>query len=119
MITARIIDPGSKLATARGLSPETATSSLGTLLNLGLVDEDELYTAFDWLGERQSAIETTLARRHLRHGTLVLYHLSSSYMEGSCCPWPIAVTAGTAASVPCKLSMGCSARPTAAQSPAG
>ena len=35
MIAARIIDPGSKLAAARALSPETATSSLGTLLNLG------------------------------------------------------------------------------------
>ena len=86
MIAARIVDPGSKLATARALSPETATSSLGTLLNLGEADEDELYTALDWLGERQSAIETALARRHLRHGTLVLYDLSSSYMEGSCCP---------------------------------
>lgn len=86
MIAARIIDPGSKLAAARALSPETATSSLGTLLNLGLVDEDELYAALDWLGERQSAIETALAKRHLRHGTLVLYDLSSSYMEGSCCP---------------------------------
>ena len=86
MIAARIVDPGSKLATARALSPETATSSLGTLLNLGEADEDELYTSLDWLGERQSAIETALARRHLRHGTLVLYDLSSSYMEGSCCP---------------------------------
>ena len=86
MIAARIIDPGSKLAAARALSPETATSSLGTLLNLGVVDEDELYVALDWLGERQSAIETALAKRHLRHGTLVLYDLSSSYMEGSCCP---------------------------------
>ena len=53
MIVARIIDPGSKLAAARALSPETATSSLGTILGLGEVDEDELYTALDWLRERQ------------------------------------------------------------------
>ena len=85
MIIARIIDPGSKLAAARALSPETATSSLGTILGLGEVDEDELYTALDWLRERQPAIETALAKRHLKNGTLVLYDVSSSYMEGSCC----------------------------------
>jgi transposase len=85
MIAARIINPGSKLATARALSPATATSSLGTILNLGEVDEDELYTALDWLRERQPAIETALAKRHLKNGTLVLYDVSSSYMEGRCC----------------------------------
>jgi transposase len=85
MIVARIIDPGSKLAAARALSPETAASSLGTILGLGEVDEDELYTALDWLRERQPAIETALARRHLKNGTLVLYDVSSSYMEGSRC----------------------------------
>jgi hypothetical protein len=85
MIVARIIDPGSKLAAARALAPETATSSLGTILGLGAVDEDELYIALDWLGERQPAIETALAKRHLKNGTLVLYDVSSSYMEGTCC----------------------------------
>src|ERR1700733_1660914 len=85
MLIARITDPGSKLAAARALSPETATSSLGTILGLGEGDEDELYTALDWLGERQPAIETALAKRHLKNGTLVLYDVSSSYMEGSCC----------------------------------
>jgi transposase len=85
MIVARIIDPGSKLAAARALAPETAASSLGTILGLGEVDEDELYTALDWLRERQPAIETALAKRHLKNGTLVLYDVSSSYMEGSCC----------------------------------
>jgi transposase len=86
MIVARIIDPGSKLALARTLSPDTAASSLGTILGLGEVDEDELYAALDWLRERQPAIETALAKRHLKNGTLVLYDVSSSYMEGSCCP---------------------------------
>ena len=56
------------------------------MLGLGEVDEDELYAALDWLLERQPAIEATLARRHLTHGTLVLYDVSSSYMEGRCCP---------------------------------
>ena len=86
MITARILDPGSKLATARALAPMTATSSLGDVLGLGNVDDKELYVALDWLHERQSAIETALARHHLKNGTLVLYDVSSSYMEGRCCP---------------------------------
>jgi hypothetical protein len=86
LVVSRILDPASKLATARGLSPATATSSLSAMLGLGEVDEDELYTALDWLHERQPAIETALAKRHLQGGTLVLYDVSSSYMEGSCCP---------------------------------
>jgi hypothetical protein len=85
MIVARLIAPASKLATARMLDPATATSSLGDILGLGAVDEDELYAAIDWLGERQQAIEKALARKHLRDGTLVLYDVSSSYLEGRCC----------------------------------
>jgi hypothetical protein len=95
MLVSRILDPVSKLATARALSPATASSSLGEALGLGDVDDDELYAALDWLLVRQPAIEhapghltrgATLAKRHLTNGTLVLYDVSSSYMEGSCCP---------------------------------
>ena len=86
LIVSRILDPASKLATARALSPDTATSSLGEMLGLGEVDEDELYAALDWLHARQPAIETALAKRHLQGGTLVLYDVSSSYLEGRCCP---------------------------------
>ena len=85
MIVARLIAPASKLATARMLDPLTAASSLGEVLGLGPVDEDELYVALDWLGERQPAVETALARKHLRDGMLVLYDVSSSYVEGRCC----------------------------------
>src|ERR1700757_251237 len=85
MIVARLIAPASKLATARMLDPLTAASSLGDVLSLGPVDEDELYVALDWLGERQEAIEKALARKHLHNGTLVLYDVSSSYLEGRCC----------------------------------
>jgi Transposase DDE domain len=85
MIIARLVTPASKLATARMLDPATAASSLGDVLGLGAVDEDELYVALDWLGERQQAIEKALARKHLRDGTLVLYDVSSSYFEGRCC----------------------------------
>src|SRR6202158_5309177 len=85
MIVARLITAVSKLATGQALDPITAASSLGTVLGLGEVDEDELYTALDWLLERQPQIETALAKRHLKNGTLVLYDVSSSYMEGRCC----------------------------------
>ena len=85
MIVARLIAPASKLATARALDPATAAHSLGAVLGLGAVDEDELYTALDWLAERQPAIEAALARRHLEDGTLVLYDVSSSYLEGRSC----------------------------------
>jgi len=86
LVVSRLLDPGSKLAAARALSPDTASSSLGEQLGLGMVDEDELYTALDWLAVRQPAIEAALAKDHLAGGTLVLYDVSSSYLEGRCCP---------------------------------
>src|SRR5215813_1582551 len=69
LVVSRLLDPGSKLAAARALSPDTASSSLGQQLGLGPVDEDELYIALDWLAVRQPAIETTLAKDHLAGGT--------------------------------------------------
>ena len=86
LLIGRIRDPLSKLAAARTLSPATASSSLGEALGLGAVADDELYATLDWLLERQPAIETALAKRHLQNGTLVLYDVSSSYLEGRCCP---------------------------------
>jgi hypothetical protein len=85
LIASRLVSPASKLATARDLAADTASSSLGRLLRLGAVDETELYRALDWLGARQRAIETALARRHLKDGALVLYDVSSSWLEGRCC----------------------------------
>jgi hypothetical protein len=76
LVVSRILDPGSKLAAARALSPDTATSSLGEQLALGVVDEDELYSALDWLAVRQPAIATALAKRHFTGGTLVLYDVT-------------------------------------------
>ncbi len=85
MIVARVIEPAAKLATARQLSEATAAHSLGAVLELGAVDEDELYAALDLIGEAQPKIETALAKRHLRDGCLVLYDLTSSYLEGRHC----------------------------------
>ena len=57
----------------------SATSTLGEELGLEAVHE-ELYEAMDWR-ERQGRIETALeASSH--HGTLVLYDVTSSYLEG-------------------------------------
>ena len=86
MIVARILAPASKLATARGLTAETSTSSLAFLLDLHDPDEDQLYAALDWLQARQPRIEQQLAQRHLREGSLVLYDLTSTYFEGRRCP---------------------------------
>src|SRR5947208_8696525 len=86
MIVARVVEPAAKLATARQLSAATAAHSLGAVLELGQVDEDELYLALDLLLAAQPKIETALARRHLKGGCLVLYDLTSSYFEGRCCP---------------------------------
>lgn len=86
MIVARILSPASKLATARGLHEQTASSSLGARLGLELVDEDHLYAAMDWLLPRQAHIEEKLAARHLQPATAVLYDVTSTYFEGRRCP---------------------------------
>lgn len=86
MVAAQVIDPASKLACARGLRSQTATSSLGQVLSCSACDEDDLYEAMDWLSPRQPGIQDALARRHLDDGTLVLYDVSSAAFEGRTCP---------------------------------
>jgi hypothetical protein len=87
MICQRLIGPGSKLSATRRFDQTT----LADELSLSEVKESELLAAMDWLVERQPRIERTLARRHLSGdeeggNAFVLYDLSSSYMEGRCCP---------------------------------
>jgi hypothetical protein len=82
MICQRAIAPASKLAMARAFEQSTLACELG----VAGCDEDDLYAALDWLGERQARVEDRLARRHLADGELVLYDVSSSYFEGRCCP---------------------------------
>ena len=77
MIVARILEPASKLATARRLAEATATTTLGEILDADL-GEDGLYAAMDWLPGRQDRIERGLARRHLEEGCLVLYDLTTT-----------------------------------------
>lgn len=86
MVVARVLAPDSKLATARGLGEESAFSALADALSLEAVSADSLYRSLDWLLERQPAIESRLAAKHLREGTLLLYDVSSTYLEGRRCP---------------------------------
>lgn len=82
MVAARVIEPHTKLATTRWWH----TTTLPSLLNVTDYDEDDLYSALDWLLERQGRIEQQLAARHLHNDALALYDLSSSYVEGVTCP---------------------------------
>ncbi len=82
LVVARLLSPASKLATARTLGQTT----LGDVLGIGGATEDELYGAMDWLLARQARVEAALARRHLASGSLVLYDVTSTYVEGRCCP---------------------------------
>ena len=84
MIVGRILDPGSKLALTRDLG-ETRTSTLGEALKLGSVKVEELYRAMDWLLAHQDAIEKKLAKRHLQDGALLLYDLTTVFLEGTTC----------------------------------
>lgn len=86
MIVARLLDPQSKLATARSWHPDTALTSLGQTLGVTGADARALYHAMDWVQRRQPQLELALAKRHLREGTLALYDLTSTYFEGHTCP---------------------------------
>ncbi len=81
MIVSRVLQPGSKLATARSFGSTTLAATLG----VEDADEDELYAAMDWLVEQQPKVESALAGRHLAEGGLVLYDLTSVFLEGSKC----------------------------------
>jgi transposase len=82
MVASRIVCPATKLATTRLWH----TSTLAEEFGVTDASEDDLYAAMDWLLAAQDRIQKKLAARHLRDDSLVLYDLSSSYFEGSCCP---------------------------------
>lgn len=82
LIVARVCRPASKLATTRWWQATTVADDFG----VADASTDDVYAAMDWLVARQPAIEARLAGRHLADGDLVLYDLSSSWMEGTHCP---------------------------------
>ena len=82
MICQRLIGAGLQALGDAALRADHARRELA----LGEVKEAELLAAMDWLLERQQRIEQALARRHLAGEGFMLYDLSSSYVEGRCCP---------------------------------
>jgi hypothetical protein len=86
LIISRVVSPGSKLSTLAWWPDVT----LGADLGIDDATTDEVYAAMDWLGARQEPIEARLARRHLAPQAnpqrMALFDLSSSWLEGSCCP---------------------------------
>ncbi len=86
LIISRVVQPGSKLSTLTWWPDVT----LGADLGVAGAAADDLYAAMDWLEHRQDAIEAGLARRHLgpepNPSRMALFDLSSSWLEGRCCP---------------------------------
>ncbi len=87
-IITRLIAPGSKLASARAVCSQSASTSVGTLLDLGKVSGNDMLAMLDWLNDRQPWIERSLLNRSRKRSgqTLLLYDVSSSFVEGHCCP---------------------------------
>jgi hypothetical protein len=86
LIISRVVAPASKLSTLTWWADTTLAADLGT----GEVPPGRVYAAMDWLAQRQDAIEAGLARRHLapqaNPARMALFDLSSSWVEGRCCP---------------------------------
>ncbi len=86
LIISRVVQPGSKLSTLTWWGDTT----LGADLGVAEASTDDIYAAMDWLQHRQDAIEAELARRHLgpqaNPSKMALFDLSSSWLEGRCCP---------------------------------
>jgi hypothetical protein len=86
LIISRVVRPGSKLSTLTWWDDTT----LGADLGVAEASTDDIYAAMDWLEHRQDAIEAGLARRHLapepNPARMALFDLSSSWVEGRCCP---------------------------------
>ena len=86
LIISRVVQPGSKLSTLTWWDDTT----LGADLGVAEASTDDIYAAMDWLEHRQDAIEAGLARRHLgpepNPARMALFDLSSSWLEGRCCP---------------------------------
>jgi hypothetical protein len=86
LVISRVVRPGSKLSTLTWWDDTT----LGADLGVAEATADDIYAAMDWLEHRQDAIEAGLAARHLapeaNPARMALFDLSSSWVEGRCCP---------------------------------
>ncbi len=84
MVVARILEGASRLFASRWWRGTTLPELLGLPTEGKVVNL--LHEAMDNLLCRQGAIQRKLARRHLKEGCLVLWDLTSSYLEGRACP---------------------------------
>jgi hypothetical protein len=86
LVISRAVAPASKLSTLAWWDDTT----LGADLGVAEASAGDIYAAMDWLAARQDAIEAQLAARHLapavNPGRMALFDLSSSWLEGRCCP---------------------------------
>ncbi len=86
LVISRVVAPASKLSTLSWW----ADTTLGADLDVAGASTDGIYAAMDWLAGRQDAIEAKLAARHLAPEAnpprMALFDLSSSWLEGRCCP---------------------------------
>ena len=86
LVISRVVAPASKLSTLTWWDDTT----LGADLGVAEASAGDIYAAMDWLAARQDAIEAQLAARHLapqaNPGRMALFDLSSSWLEGRCCP---------------------------------
>jgi len=86
LVISRVVAPASKLSTRTRRADTTLGADLGT----AAASAGQIYAAMDWLEGRQDAIEAELAARHLAPAAnparMALFDLSSSWLEGRCCP---------------------------------
>jgi hypothetical protein len=86
LIISRAVAPASKLPALTWW----ADTTLGADLGVDSATTDQVYAAMDWLEGHQDATEAKLARRHLAPAAnpsrMALFDLSSSWLEGRCCP---------------------------------
>jgi hypothetical protein len=107
MAVAQVIEPDSKLAIARGLRAQTATSSLGEVLGVTGCDEDDLYAAMDWLAARQEPVEDALAARHLAGAPWSSTTCPAPRSRAGPARWAPSGTPRTGCEVGCSSSTGC------------
>src|ERR1700720_4222143 len=100
LIASRMISPASKLATARDLAADTASSSLGRLLGLDAVDEVDLYRAPAAISRTGHWCSMTSPRPGSRAGAA---------------SWRALATRGMARRANCRSSTACCVPPMAAR----
>jgi hypothetical protein len=80
MIAGRLVYTGSKLSLSQCNTYSALWETCGIESDIDV--NVHCYNAMDKLFNRQDAIQKSLAKKHLQNGTVVLYDITSCYMEG-------------------------------------